>query len=189
MEGSSVQRIFSLIADKILAGARVGSGDDFLQILGHHMRLLSTSEVDGSEGVSTCDFTGNEEIFFPETPGALPNVVAPIAQGVDRNLGGLVDPEAVNIKHGDGETGEMLDPLSHGWHPFSQAILDGGEFRQLTLPVRVDTKGFCVSILVVMRSASNRVETGTVRDDFPVLNDEKSIPDRSRYCSIQPSCL
>ena len=38
--------------------------------------------------------------------------------------------------------------LSNRWHPFSEPVLDRGEFRELSLPVWEDSKSFYIAVLI-----------------------------------------
>ena len=79
--------------------------------------------------------------------GALADVVAKLPLRVDGDLCCLVESKAVNVELCDHDAGVPLDLFTDGWNPFSKTILNTGEFRQLTLPIRENTKGFGVAIL------------------------------------------
>ena len=66
------------------------------------MWLLSPAKVDGPKSIATCDLPRDEEVVLSEPPGTLPNVVAPITEGVDGDLRSLVEPETIDVQHGNG---------------------------------------------------------------------------------------
>jgi hypothetical protein len=68
--------------------------------------------------------------------------------GVNRDLHGLVDAEAIDIQHGDSHAREALEARADRGNPFTQTILHGGELGQLTLPIGENTEGFDITVLV-----------------------------------------
>lgn len=105
-------------------------------------------QIQGSKRVSTSDLTGNEEVVFSNGGGTFTNARGPDRNGVEGNLSGLVDSDGIKVESFQRQTGEMNDFVHDGRLPFSKTVLHGSELGQLTLPVRMDTKGLHITVLV-----------------------------------------
>ena len=116
---------------------------------------LADSQVECTEGVSTSDFTVDEEIVLSEVGGALPNSGRPGSHTVYSDLSCLIDTDGVEIESFEGDTRELDEPLHDSWLPFPQTILHGGELAELTLPIGVDTEGFEITVLIEIRGLAS----------------------------------
>ena len=88
-----------------------------------------------------------------------------ISESIHSRLSRLVVTEAVNIQSLNDVTGVNLDPLSNTGMPFTETILNGRELRQLTLPIRVDTKSLPVTVLIeITVITSNELITNALID-------------------------
>lgn len=179
MERGSVKTRVTGIPEEILA-LGLGKVDGGVEIRRTKGRTTASTDVEGAKGVSTGDFSWNEEVVLAEVVlGAFTRMVRPVRHEVDRDLGGLVDTNTVNVERLNSQAPEHLDLVRDPDLPFSETVLDGGEFSQLTLPIgadrqcglfksRVDlqnTESFDISILVKVTgvaSSLSRVVDRTV---------------------------
>ena len=67
-------------------------------------------------------------------------------------MSGLVDSNRIKVEGFQRQTGEVDQPVHNRRLPFSETILDGSEFGQLTIPIRVNTEGLHITILIEVRS-------------------------------------
>lgn len=79
---------------------------------------------------------------------ARPGRRGPGSQSVDGDLCGLVDTDSVNVERGDSQARESRELGHDGGVPFAQTILHGGELGELTLPIRMDTESFHITVLI-----------------------------------------
>lgn len=164
MEGDGVEAVVGLISKEVLAlaGGQVRGNVETTGKLSRSpasatidasqeiSRLRETKDllVQGTEGITTRNFTGDEEVFLAKVVSALPGRRSPGSQSVNGDLSGLVDTDGVDIESSDGHAGESGELSHDGRVPFAQTILHGGELGELTLPVGMDTESFHVTILV-----------------------------------------
>lgn len=136
--------------DGVVECCRVKTGNTFISqeislILGKLNRLgeigwlqggcSSSTDVQSTKSVTTGDFTRNEEIVLVELPSTLPGRVGPFSHEVNSDLSSFVDTDTINIERFDGETTKTFQFGSGVRTPFSETVLDGGEFGELSLPI------------------------------------------------------
>ena len=110
------------------------------------------SQVEGSKCVATSNLTSYEEIFLPEFGGAISNTRSPYCGSVEGDLSGLIDSNGIKVESLQRQTREMNQPVHDRWLPFSETILHGSELGQLTIPIRMNTKGLHITVLVEVRT-------------------------------------
>lgn len=111
-------------------------------------------QVQGSKGVPTSDLASDEEIIFSEFGSTFSDTCTPYRGSIESNLGGLVDSNGIKVQSFQRQTSEVDQSVHYGRLPFSETILDGSELGQLTIPVRVNTKGLHVTILIEVRGST-----------------------------------
>ena len=115
------------------------------------------SLIERSKVVTTRNLTDDEEVVLPQIRRTAAGRGCPLNKAVYRHLSGLIDTNAVEIECRDSHAGELRELCHDVRIPFTQTVLYGRELRQLTLPVRVHTESFHVSILVELRRVATAV--------------------------------
>ena len=110
------------------------------------------SQVQGSKCVPTGNFAGDKEIGFPKCGSTFSNTCGPCCSGIEGNLSGLVDSNRIKVEGFQRQTGEVNQLVHNRRLPFSETILDGSEFGQLSIPIWVNTESLHITILIEVRS-------------------------------------
>jgi len=118
----------------------------------HDITKGKDSQVQGSKCVPTSNFASDKEIGFPKPGSTFSNSGGPYCNGIEGNLSGLVDSNRIKVEGFQRQTGEVNQLVHDRRLPFSETILDGSEFGQLTIPIRVNTEGLHITILIEVRS-------------------------------------
>jgi hypothetical protein len=147
MERCSIERLFAMCTQKVFVVRVVRKGNGLSDVVRDLIWLSPASEIDGSEVVTSCDFTRHEEVVLAILSRALSDEVAEFRLSLDSNLCSFIEPEAINVKHCYRYARKVLYLLPYRGNPFSQAVLDGGELGQLALPVGKHAEGFGIAVL------------------------------------------
>ena len=111
-----------------------------------------------------------------------------MSRGIDRDLLAFINPKAIDIQHyeclalavtstvlgqqptRDLKTRKVLYLFQDGRLPLPQAILNRGEFRDLSLPFGIDIKGRDISVLIKFAiAAANKILTAVAGNLLPVV--------------------
>lgn len=120
---------------------------DTAQIPRSHRELHRLTDVDGSERVTSRDFSGNEKVVLAHSTRTLSHVRRELALSINSDLCSFVISEAVDVKHLNSKTTEQRNPLHHVRDPFAKPILHRGELGHLSPVIGIHTKSFRVSEL------------------------------------------
>ncbi len=151
VERSSVESSIFAVSNEVLVrrvachlrGLREGFGD--------LIWLPSTSKKYCTKVVPASDFSGEEEVVLAKSLRAFAQGCVCKAHGIRRALRGLVVPPAIHVKLSNCHAVKVLDLRSDGSVPLTQTILHGGEFGQLSSPVREDAESLRITVLVKLR--------------------------------------
>ena len=102
----------------------------------------------GAKSVAGRELTREEEVFLADLGCTVTHCCREVALGIYRHLSSLIESETVDVEHRDDHAGKVLEALADGRYPVPEAVLDRGEFCDLPLVVRMNTKGLRVTILV-----------------------------------------
>ena len=86
--------------------------------------------------------------MLAELLGAFAVDVSHFTQRFQRRLHGFIEPETIDIQAADLKAGMAGQDITDGLMPFTHAILDRGELRELALPVGEISKRLQFAILV-----------------------------------------
>lgn len=171
VECGRVESILALFAEEelvlILLARQIHRRWKVLRLL---IGLPAPAVIDGAESVAGCELAREKEVFLANLGCAVTHCRGEVSLGVYCHLSSLIESKPVDIKHSDDHTGKVLEALADRRHPVPEAVLHRGEFRNLSLVVRMETKGLCVAILV---------EVGTITAleliAFGVINRESRL--------------
>ena len=66
-------------------------------------------------------------------------------------MSGLIDSNPVKVESFQRQAGGVNQSVHDKRLPFWETILHGSEFGQLTVPIRMDTKGLHIAVLIEVR--------------------------------------
>src|SRR4051812_23053632 len=88
------------------------------------VRLSTTAKVNGTEGITTSNFTSNKEVMLADVAGTLSVSLRHVAEGIHGGLSSLIVTETVNVKRLDDHTRVTDQTLANRRIPFTETILN-----------------------------------------------------------------
>lgn len=80
----------------------LGEVDSRSKVRGSQRWRTTSTDVQGTKGVTTSDFSRDEKVVLSELPSTCSSVIRPLSHEVDSHLCGLIDSDTVNVECLDG---------------------------------------------------------------------------------------